>query len=566
VSLDPDFVDEGPASPNLSADLTFLAERMQVKIPPLPPSTKEELKLFNELMKENPEPNAKRYHAMAIIFKQRADGITIFPKLPSMLKAHTDRWKCNQLIKQNQMIMKDNFKQLSERLGAERVKMPPRELSKAPPIRSAVIRPNAKKGFVAPIVAPLQKEEVKVKKHDGRACACAPTCGRKAVECGGWMVHLCKYFGSNGSEKTDKTDQLLLLPKKKRSSASGGTPTDSPRDCAWWPYCTLPTTACGGWTGRRCVVYGAKGIFPAPSLAVTYAVDLRKQRAANQKATSRALTSANKRLKVDGESEVDNTGWLLLEPVWIPGPVDPQRGGCVVAPADSRNLLTFGTLLNDNIVQGYLNLLAVKFNELGISVRIVMPQFYPTLLQYGWTRVQNWVKGTGFMESNWQTAQIILVPIFTGSIYSGHWSGFTIDRRIPIGPTGIRVYKDSLPSQVASNNLKARLLSTPLVQDTSIWITADTPVQATGSNDCAVWMCCGFTAYLKAVKQETLLPRGTTYDGGQVGMTMRLNGLSSKDWGLAGRQHIHDSFRNGAINLDDPAIAALAVSICATQT
>jgi Ulp1 family protease len=223
-------------------------------------------------------------------------------------------------------------------------------------------------------------------------------------------------------------------------------------------------------------------------------------------------------------------------------------------------------MLNDNIVQGYLNLLAIKFNGLGISVRIVMPQFYPTFLREGWTSVQRWVKQTGFMDSNWLTAEIILVPIFTGSMFSGHWSGLTIDRRIPIGPTGIRVYTDSLPSQFASNDLKARLMTTPLVQDTSTWITAETPVQATGSNDCTVWMCCGFTAYLNAVKQETLLPRGTTYDGGQVGMIMQLNGLSSKDWGLAGRQHIHDSFRNGAINLEDPAIAALAVSIYATPT
>jgi hypothetical protein len=72
-------------------------------------------------------------------------------------------------------------------------------------------------------------------------------------------------------------------------------------------------------------------------------------------------------------------------------------------------------------------------------------------------------------------------------------------------------------------------------------------------------MCCDFIAYLNAVKQKNLLLRGATYDEGQVGMTMQLNRLSSKDWGLA------HSFRNGAINLDDPAIAALAVSICATQ-
>jgi hypothetical protein len=37
-----------------------------------------------------------------------------------------------------------------------------------------------------------------------------------------------------------------------------------------------------------------------------------------------------------------------------------------VAPADTRGLLTFGTLLNDNVVLGYqvLNLLAVQFNRL----------------------------------------------------------------------------------------------------------------------------------------------------------------------------------------------------------
>jgi hypothetical protein len=87
VSLDPAFVDKGPPKPNLSADLTFFADRMQVKIPPLPPSTKEEFKLSNELMMQNPEPNAKRYHTMALIFKQRADGTTIFPKLPVDVKS-----------------------------------------------------------------------------------------------------------------------------------------------------------------------------------------------------------------------------------------------------------------------------------------------------------------------------------------------------------------------------------------------------------------------------------------------------------------------------------------------
>jgi hypothetical protein len=51
---------EEPPSANLSVDLTFRAERMMLlKILPLPPSTKEELKLFNDLMRQNLEPNAR---------------------------------------------------------------------------------------------------------------------------------------------------------------------------------------------------------------------------------------------------------------------------------------------------------------------------------------------------------------------------------------------------------------------------------------------------------------------------------------------------------------------------
>jgi hypothetical protein len=74
-------------------------------------------------------------------------------------------------------------------------------------------------------------------------------------------------------------------------------------------------------------------------------------------------------------------------------------------------------------------------------------------------------------------------------------------------------------------------------------------------------MCCGFTVYLNATLQKTLLAHRTTEVSGQVAIIIQLKGLSSHEWGLTDRQHIHDSFQNGAINLDDPAIAALVVSI-----
>jgi hypothetical protein len=38
------------------------------------------------------------------------------------------------------------------------------------------------------------------------------------------------------------------------------------------------------------------------------------------------------------------------------------------------------------------------------------------------------------------------------------------------------------------------------------WITAETPVQAAGSNNCGAWMCCQFAAYLKAIVTNSLGP------------------------------------------------------------
>jgi hypothetical protein len=62
--------------------------------------------------------------------------------------------------------------------------------------------------------------------------------------------------------------------------------------------------------------------------------------------------------------------------------VHPEHGSIILASADTRGLRTFGALLKDIIVLGqHLNLLAVKFNRLGIPVGIVVPQFYLAFLE-----------------------------------------------------------------------------------------------------------------------------------------------------------------------------------------
>jgi Ulp1 family protease len=255
---------------------------------------------------------------------------------------------------------------------------------------------------------------------------------------------------------------------------------------------------------------------------------------------------------------------LLTKPIRIQGPTHADRGSVVLNPDDTREMLKFGSLLNDNVVQGYLNLLAVKF--MGLGVRIVVPSFYPKLLADGWDAVQTWVQESESMDTNWETAPIILVPIFTGSLHYGHWSGLIVDRRIQIGSTGIRVYHDSLPPTRA-RALRTTLSNTPLIDTTSPWVTATTPEQHYASNACGAWMCCSFAVYLKATLEQTIIARGTSVENAHVTMEMKLeNGLSSREWGRFGRQHIHDSFLNGTINLDDRAITGLTVSISAVST
>ena len=119
----------------------------------------------------------------------------------------------------------------------------------------------------------------------------------------------------------------------------------------------------------------------------------RKRRRAEQKAASRAAKKRNK-----GHSNNSRSNSSIEQPIRIPGPSGTVggRGSVTVLPADTQRMLHFGECLNDNIMQAYLNLLAIAAQkQLGLSVRVVAPQFYPLLMENGWERVRRWVKGHG---------------------------------------------------------------------------------------------------------------------------------------------------------------------------
>jgi Ulp1 family protease len=167
---------------------------------------------------------------------------------------------------------------------------------------------------------------------------------------------------------------------------------------------------------------------------------------------------------------------------------------------DTATMLDYGKMLNDNVITGYLNLLAQKCKELGCDIRVVPRQFYPAFQQHGWSWVKRWVRETRGMASNWESAPLIFIPIFTGPANSGHYTGCVADRvRLSAATGGVVVYEDSLSpaaAQASSNALMTSLLGTPLEKNLETqWITADAPTQAPGSNACGVHVCGFFAGY-----------------------------------------------------------------------
>jgi hypothetical protein len=62
--------------------------------------------LFNKFMKEHPRPTAKTWEELAVLFKAKSNYLTIWPKLPSMLRKHCQTWRLNQEL----VMIKDSMK------------------------------------------------------------------------------------------------------------------------------------------------------------------------------------------------------------------------------------------------------------------------------------------------------------------------------------------------------------------------------------------------------------------------------------------------------------------------
>jgi hypothetical protein len=106
------------------------------------------------------------------------------------------------------------------------------------------------------------------------------------------------------------------------------------------------------------------------------------------------------------------------------------------------------------------------------------------------------------------------------------------------------------------------LFGTPLVMNRETqWITADVQIQAPGSNACGVHVCGFFVGYASALLNGCLHSKVKSSQAATVLARMQIVWVSAQEWGQIGRRHILESLRSCSINLQNPLILFIQVSL-----
>lgn len=225
LSYDPNYVElSSNPSINLKQDLHFIAKRMGLKYPLLPLASTQEVKVLNDFLL-NHSPTTSNLEKLARQFKELSDGVEIFPKLPSMLKAYaTKKWEKNHAIRTAHDRMGDGVKSLLKHLFSTQTdgnvmypnltRLPMIGMSNTHATNDVNIEAGSEEEFnvqetillhVPPLQAPFQNHVVlDTIMQKNRRCACYPSCKKQANECGGWRRTLCRYTPAQTLQNNDK--------------------------------------------------------------------------------------------------------------------------------------------------------------------------------------------------------------------------------------------------------------------------------------------------------------------------------------------------------------------------
>ena len=277
LSLNEDYVTKGKPAEGLSNDLHFMAERMRVEYPPLPPSSKREFGMIKSFLRDHPQHKVADVQRLCKMFKAQSNGNDVWPKLPTMIGPAIRRWTINQQIALLKLQSGQSYTEFFNKLKSKKIKLPPPtnprvdkrktkpvvesqreasnettqvEVSSAP---SRLSRPH-----VPPLCAPAQSVFVNGSVNASEAhklnCAWWPICKKGRKDCGGARKELCAIYGVKGAKERPTKDEL-----SRQIRIHSWTDKQKNMDCAWHPFCKTKQVVCGGQRGAWCSRYGTHG-------------------------------------------------------------------------------------------------------------------------------------------------------------------------------------------------------------------------------------------------------------------------------------------------------------------
>jgi len=229
LSYDTNYVTFGPVHPKIKGDVKFVARKMGIELPPLPISTKEERKLFNEFRRDNctgSKLGPTKVHELCTLYKSKADGVSIFPKIPSQIQSYEVFWGKHNIVRTTMRKMKLPYQSLLMDLSGFIKKTQLDFLSHEFDFEdlsetvedsdypeSTDMPDNTVTNHVPSITAPLQKQYVITEPaalsiQEKKICAFYPLyCKKMARECGGYSLKRhCRTID----------DEKIILPENYR--------------------------------------------------------------------------------------------------------------------------------------------------------------------------------------------------------------------------------------------------------------------------------------------------------------------------------------------------------------
>jgi hypothetical protein len=231
LSYDADYVEVGAPDNSLSGDMRFTAESMGLVLPLMPVATVKEMQIFSQCMGMHPKPTDANIRQCAKIYKEKSNGVDVFPKLPAMVKAYHTRWLKNQAIKKANDAVSQSVVDLRRTLFCKSAsignvyaadilnrlqnRQTDANTEPAMPMASAEEKEEDAQplhNFVPHIASAAQKKYIAPHSiTNTRKCALFPYCNSIAMECGGTRKRLCKNF----SQYRNITDEELQAAKTR---------------------------------------------------------------------------------------------------------------------------------------------------------------------------------------------------------------------------------------------------------------------------------------------------------------------------------------------------------------